>query len=75
MLPDALAGEISLVGTFHHLLEGFIVVAIQLSIIQALGSLLNQGIIVIGLLEVDVILPIVCVKKDKLTTDGLMDFP
>ena len=52
-----------------------VVVAVELRGIQALGALFDQGVEVVGLLEVEVVLAVVRVRRDELAADRLVDFP
>ena len=74
MLPDLVAGNVSLVGTLHDPFQGFIVVAVELGEFEAFGALFDQGVEVIGLFEVEIVLPVVRVGGNELPTDGFMDF-
>jgi len=52
VLPDLVARHIGLVRAFHDPAERFVVVAVELRRVEAFGSLLDQRVEVVGLLEV-----------------------
>jgi len=45
-----------------------------LGLIEGLRPLLDERIVVIGLLEVQIILPVIWVGRNELATDCFMDF-
>lgn len=47
-----------MISAFHHPLEGFVVVAVKLVGVKAFGPLIDQGVEIVGLLEVEVILAV-----------------
>ena len=63
VLPDLVAGDVGLVGALHDPLQRLVVVAVELRWIEALGPLLDQGVEVVGLLEVEVVLAVVRVGR------------
>ena len=75
VLPNFVAGSIGLIGTLHDPSQGFVVVAVELGCIETFSPLFDQSIEVIGLLEIEIVLPIIRVGGDELPADGLMDFP
>ena len=75
VLPDLVAGDVGLVGALHDPPERLVVVAVELRGIEALGPLLDQGVEVVGLLEVQVVLAVVRVGRDELPAHRLEDFP
>ena len=75
VLPDFVAGDIGLVGALHDPFQRLVVVAVELGGIEALGPLLDQGVEVVGLLEVQVVLAIVRVGGDELAAHCLVNFP
>ena len=74
VLPDLVAGDVGLVGALHDLFQGIVVVAVELGGIEALGALLDERVEVVGLLEIQVELPVVRVGGDELAADRLVDF-
>ena len=75
VLPDPVAGDVGLVGALHHPPQGVVVVAVQPRRIEALGPLLDQGVEVVALLEVEVVLAVVRVRRNELPADRPVDLP
>ena len=75
VLPDPVAGHVGLVGALHHPPQGVVVVAVQPRRIQALGPLLDQGVEIVGLPEVEVVLAVVRVGRDELAAHRAVDLP
>ncbi|GIW56388.1 MAG: hypothetical protein KatS3mg082_2792 [Nitrospiraceae bacterium] len=75
VLPYPVAGDISVIGALHDPFQGLVVVAIELGGIEALGALLDARVEVVGLLEIQIELPVVRIKGDELAADGLEDRP
>ncbi len=73
VLPDLVAGDVGLVGALHDPFQGLVVVAVELGGIEALGALLDERVEVVGLLEIQVILPVVRVGGDELAADRSVD--
>ena len=66
VLPDAVAADVCRVRALQHALERLVVVAVELGLIECFGALLDQGIVIVGLLEVEVVLPVIGVGRDEL---------
>ena len=62
VLPDAITGDVGLVDALHHAAQGSVVVAVQTGRVETVGALLDQGIEVVGLLEVEIELAVVRVR-------------
>ena len=73
MLPDFVAGHIGGVLAFHDPLERLVIEAVELSLAQAFGPLVDQGVEVVGLLQVEIELAVVSIKGDELATDRFVD--
>jgi hypothetical protein len=59
MLPDLKTGDVHRnVSRFHCLSKRVIVIAVKRAIVQAFGSLINKGIVIIGLLEIEIVLTV-----------------
>src|SRR5207248_41711 len=54
--------------------ESLKVCAIELITIEHFGAALDECIIVISLLEVQVVLPVIVIRRDELAVDGSVDF-
>src|SRR5262252_4431078 len=59
----------------HDLSESAKIRLIQLCLIEAFSAFFNQRVIVISLFEVEIVLAVVRVGRDELTTDSPVDFP
>ena len=59
VLPDFVAGDVGLVGALHDPFQGLVVVTVELRGIETFGPLLDQGVEIVGLLEVQVVLAVV----------------
>ena len=66
MLPDLIAGDVGRVGALQHLPERRVVVAVELRVVERLGALFDQGVVVVGLLEVQIVLAVVGIGRDEL---------
>ena len=75
VLPDPVAGDVGLVGALHHPPQGIVVVAVQLRRVEALGPLLDQGVEIVGLPEVEVVLAVVRVGRNELAAHRAVDLP
>jgi len=76
VLPDPVARDVSWqVDALHDLFQSLVVVAVELREIERFCALVDQGVIVVGLLEVQIILAVVRVGRDELTAHRLVDFP
>ena len=75
VLPDAIAGDVGLVGALHHAAQGIVVVPVQPRRVETRRALLDQGIEVVGLLEVEIELAVVRVRRNELAADGPVDLP
>ena len=73
MLPNLVAGDVGLVGALHDPFQSLVVVAVEQGVIKALGSLFDERVEVVGLLEIKVILAVVSVVGDELAADRLVD--
>ena len=73
VLPNPITSDVGLVGALHHPPERFVVVAVQLRRIEALGALFDEGVEVVGLLEVKVVLTVVRVLRDELAANRALD--
>jgi hypothetical protein len=75
VLPDLVAGDVGLVGALHDPFQGLVIVTVELCVIESHGAILDEGIEVVGLFQVEVILAVVRVGRDELTTHRLMNLP
>ena len=66
VLPDAVVIDVRRVRALQDALERLVVVAVELGVVERLGAFLNQGVVVVGLLEVEVVLAVVGVGGDEL---------
>jgi len=73
VLPDFVAGHIGGVLAFHDPLERLVIEAVELSLAQAFGPLVDQGVEVVGLLQVEIELAVVSIEGDELAADCLVD--
>ena len=75
VFPDAIAGDVGLVGALHHPSQGVVVVAVQPCPIEASGAFFDQGVEIVDLLQIKVVLAVVRVRRNELAADGLVDLP
>src|SRR5690606_7662098 len=75
VLPDAVAGDVGrrLRVLEHDAAQTIEVVAIELGVAQRLRPLFDERVEVDILLEVEVVLAVLTVEREKLTADGLHD--
>ena len=62
------------VDAFHDHLQRLVVVAVELREVEAFGSSFDEGVEIVGLLQIEIELPVVRVRGDELAADGSMDF-
>ena len=67
MFPDLVAPDVGLVGTLQDTGQGVEVVLVELRVGERVGLVLDLGVVVDGLLKVEVILVVVRVVRDELT--------
>ena len=73
VLPDLVAGHVGGVLTFHDPLERLVVEAVELSLTQAFGPLVDQGVEIVGLFQVQIELTVVGIEGDELAADRFVD--
>ena len=75
VFPNLVAPDVGrLIGAFQHTGQGVEVVLVQLRIGERVGLVLNLGVVVDGLLQVEVILVVLRVVRDELPAHRLHDF-
>jgi len=74
VLPNFVAGHIGGVLAFHDPLERLVIETVELRLAQAFGPLVDQGVEVVGLLQVEIKLAVVGIKGDELAADRFVDF-
>ena len=73
MLPDLVTAHIGGVLAFHDPLERLVVEAVELSLAEAFGPLVDQGVEIVGLFQVEIELVVVRIEGDELAADGFVD--
>src|SRR5208337_5630069 len=74
MLPDLIAPDVGLVGTLQGTGQSVEVIAVKLGVGERVGLVLDLGVVVDGLLKIEVVLVVVRVVRDELTSHRLRDF-
>ena len=72
VFPNLVAGDVSMVGALHDPAERVVVVAVQLGGVQSFGASLDQGVVVVGLFQVQVVLAVVGVRRYELAAHRLV---
>ena len=76
ILPDLVAGDVGgLVGALHQLADGAVVGAIERIIGQGFSALLDLGVVIDVLLQIEIVLLGVRRLGDELAVDGLQRLP
>ena len=73
VLPDLEAGDVRFVQTLQQPLERLEVVAVELGGVQAFGALFDEGVEIVGLLQVQVELAVLRVRGDELAAHRAVD--
>ncbi len=74
VLPDLVASHVGGILAFHDPLERLVIEAVELSLAQTFGPLVDQGVEVVGLFQVQIELAVVGIEGDELAADGFMYF-
>ena len=75
VLPNLVPRDVGRVGAFHDTGKRLVVIAVELGVVERLGALVDQGVVVVGLLEVEVVLAVVPIRRNELAVDRPVNLP
>jgi len=73
MLPDFVTRNVCRILALHNPLQRFIIITVELTVIETFSFFVNQGIEVVGLFQVKIKLAIVGIERDELSANRFDD--